>query len=115
MAPPKSNLTVIRSPSAVAELHAIWQWNAERYGLDHADDYLRFIEQRIDRLSYDHAQGGVVHERADLRYITVRRRTRGHGHVIVYRCDDRRVVIAHIFHSAQDWVGKLAEGPGQPD
>ena len=37
MASPERTLTVILSPTAAGELHAIWQWNAERYRLAHAD------------------------------------------------------------------------------
>ena len=45
--------------------------------------------------------------RPDLRYRIVRRRLRGHGHVLVYKFDQNEVRLLHVFHTAQDWDQKL--------
>jgi plasmid stabilization system protein ParE len=112
MASKKSPLTVIRSPTAIDELDEIWQWNAERHGVPHADGYLRYLKENIDALARDYAKGKAVGGRPDLRYILIRRRAKGHGHVAVYQFDDLGVQVLHIFHTAQDWQTKLADEAG---
>ncbi len=109
MASQKPPLTVIRSPAAIDELNDIWRWNAERYSLPHADEYLLYLTDSIADLSHDHLAGKTISARPNLRYILVRRRASGHGHVVAYRFDDKEVRILHIFHTAQDWENKLQE------
>lgn len=104
----KPRLTVIRSPVAQDELHGVWVWNAQHYGPSHADSYLRFIEQSIKRLEHEYALGNSVAARPDLRYMIMRRKATGHGHVVVYRHNDKQVDVLHVFHTAQDWQGELA-------
>lgn len=113
MASNKPQLKVIRAPTAIGELHAVWRWNAEHYGVDHADRYLRFLKDAIERLATGYAEGKEVVTRPDLRYLLIRRRRKGHGHVAVYNFDDKDVHILHIFHTAQDWPTKLANESGQ--
>ena len=100
---------VVLSPTVVDELHDIWRWNAERYTPAHADAYLAFLKQRILGLDRNCQRGQVVSHRLDLRYMLLRRRSRGHGHVAVYSFDDREVRVLHIFHTAQDWPARMAE------
>jgi plasmid stabilization system protein ParE len=107
MASEKSPLAVIRSPAAIDDLDEIWRWNAERYGVPHADSYLRYIKGAIDGLASSYAKGKAVGGRADLRYILIRRRAKGHGHVAVYQIGREAVHVLHIFHTAQDWKNKL--------
>jgi len=105
-------MTVILAPVATDELQGIWDWNAEQYGVAHADEYLGLLWQAIDRLAESHALGTVVPGRADLRYVLVRRRSRGHGHVLVYGVGAAMVTVAHVFHTAQDWQNTLvSESP----
>jgi plasmid stabilization system protein ParE len=111
MAAQQSPLAVIRSPSAIDELHAIWLWNVQRYGVDHADDYLRFLNDGIEDLSRSYARGKMIRTRPDLHYRLIKRRAGGHGHVVVYSFNDQQVFVLHIFHSAQDWQQKLADEP----
>jgi plasmid stabilization system protein ParE len=109
MASEQSPLTVIRSPTAIDELDDVWRWNAGRYGVPHADAYLRYLKESIAGLASSYARGKRVSTRPDLRYVVIRRRTSGHGHVAVYNFDDRDVHILHVFHTAQDWQTKLIE------
>jgi toxin ParE1/3/4 len=109
MASPKPTLTVLRSPIANDELDGIWRWNAQRYSPIHADTYLRYLEDGIDGLEREYPKGKMVIVRPDLRYIIVRRKAKGHGHVVVYRFDDKRVDVLHVFHTAQDWPAILSE------
>ena len=109
MASEKSSLTVIRSPTALDELDGVWRWNAEHYSVPHADAYLRFLKESIAGLASSYARGKAVSTRPDLRYMVIRRRTGGHGHVAVYNFNDAEVHILHVFHTAQDWQAKLIE------
>lgn len=109
MATQKSPLTVIRSPTAIGELDAVWRWNAEHYSPPHADAYLDFLKERIADLANSDIKGNTVSTRPDLRYVVMRRRATGHGHVAVYNFDDKEVHILHVFHTAQDWQTKLTE------
>ena len=114
MAPSEPALTVVLSPTAIDELFGIWHWNAERYSPAHADSYLRYLKTRIDDLASLHAQGKLVTGRPDLRYLIIRRKTRGHGHVAVYRVDGKQVHVLHVFHTAQAWQADIArEKPSQ--
>lgn len=109
MASQKIKLIVIRSATAVDELHEIWQWNAQRYSVPHADEYLRFLKTAIDDLAETHTQGRAVSTRLELKYVLMRRKARRHGHVAVYTVDDNAVNILHVFHTAQNWRTKLTE------
>lgn len=51
----------------------------------------------------------TVSDRPDLRYIIMRCKAKGHGHVVVYRFDETRIDVLHVFHTAQNWQTILAE------
>jgi plasmid stabilization system protein ParE len=108
MASPERTLTVVLSPTAIDELHGVWLRNAEHYSPLHADTYVRYLKGRIYDLSWLYMQGKTVIGRPNLRYIIIRRKAKGHGHLAVYRVDDQEVNVLHVFHSAQDWQAKLA-------
>jgi plasmid stabilization system protein ParE len=107
MATEKPALTIIHSPAAIDELHGIWTWNAQTYGTVHADRYLRYLKICIDKLAVEPQRGRPMSARPDLRYILIRRKSRGHGHVAVYHCTDKEVHILHVFHTAQNWRTRL--------
>jgi plasmid stabilization system protein ParE len=112
MASKKSPLTVIQSATAIDELDDIWRWNAHHYSSPHADKYLRYLKESIATLSGNFAVGKTVGSRPDLRYVLIRRRVSGHGHVAVYNFTDTEVHVLHVFHTAQDWQKRLIrEGP----
>jgi len=114
MVAPKK-LAIELSPIVIAELAEIWRWNDERYGSTHADAYLKFLDERIEGLSTSYLRGTVVPHHHGLRYILALRRSRGSGHLIVYSFDDKRVLVAHVLHSAQDWQSRLAEEAEESD
>jgi plasmid stabilization system protein ParE len=60
-------------------------------------------------LAHRFRQGKVLELRPDLRYFVIRRRSTGHGHVVVYRFDAQQVEVLHVFHTAQDWQTKLTD------
>jgi len=109
MASPEFALTVTVSPTAGAELADIWRWNADRYGADHADQYVGFLRSAIHQLPALYKLGKPVPAQPDLCYLVIRRRAKGHGHIAVFRFDDRAIAVLHVFHTAQDWQTKLAE------
>lgn len=102
-------MPVIYAPAALEELDAVWDWNEKHYGRSRAADYVDFLERRIDALSENHQRGRTVESRPEYRYILIRRKAQGHGHVAVYRCDDKEIHVLHVFHTAQDWQTALAE------
>jgi plasmid stabilization system protein ParE len=52
--------------------------------------------------------------RPDLRYLMIRRKAHGYGHVVVYRVTDVSVEVLHVFHTAQDWQTRLTEETPEP-
>jgi plasmid stabilization system protein ParE len=107
MASPELTLTVVLSPTAIDELHAIWLWNAVRYSTRHADEYVRYLKGQIDELARRYSHGTPVSSRPDLRYIVIRRKPKGHAHLAAYRVAGNAVNVLHVFHSARDWQAKL--------
>jgi len=116
MARKPRKLAVKYAARASAALSEIWDWNAERYGIPHADDYLAFLRAGADDLATEYPAGKSVPGRPGLLYVTIRKNPHGHGHVVVYSVGDDSVEIAYVFHTAQDWhrrlsVGTAEEGP----
>ena len=107
MAPSERALTVIFSQIAIDELQAIWQWNAKNYGPLHANAYDLFLRRRIADLARGYDRGRGITGHPELRYLLIRRKAKGHGHLAVYRVDDRAVNVLHVFHTAQDWSEQI--------
>lgn len=101
------SLTVRYTRLALADLDQIWESNAERYSADRADRYLDFLRAGILELVEDPHRGRAVPERERYRYIVRKRRSRGAGHVVVYEVIEDRIEILGVFHTSQDWQGKL--------
>jgi plasmid stabilization system protein ParE len=107
MARTEPRLNVVFAPEALDDLARIWIRNAERYGLEHADEYVGFLKQVIFSLDRSYGAGKAIDSRPDLRYILVRRKPKGHGHLAVYRVSSTAVEVLHVFHTAQDWEPRL--------
>ncbi len=107
MAGKQPRLKVILADDAIDQLDDIWRWNAERYGSAHADKYSAFLKRSIDALDKNYFRGKPIEAHPELRYILVRRKNRGHGHVAVYTFDSQSVDVLNVFHSAQDWPSKI--------
>ena len=52
--------------------------------------------------------------RPNYRYLVMRRRKKWHGHLAVYRYDDKTIDVLHAFHTAQDWQSILADETPTP-
>jgi plasmid stabilization system protein ParE len=109
MAAKSRGLTVSLSPSALASLNQIWDWNAQIHGADHANRYLTFLRTETAKLSHLHFAGKRVPTRHNLSYIIIQRRRGAHGHVAVYELIGKVVHILNYYHTAQDWQTKLRE------
>jgi len=109
MARKSSPLTVNYHARALEALKQIWNWNAVHYDQGHADSYIVFLKQATDNLAdmYHSRAGRPVPTRPEFRYITIRRSSRGHGHVAIYRVMDKEVQVMEFFHTAQDWQAHI--------
>ena len=96
-------MTVVNTASATDDLDEIWRWNARHRSPAQANEYLAFLRSEIDELASKHASGQPVPNRPGCFYNTIRRKTRGHGHVAVYRTAGTTVIVMRVFHTAQNW------------
>lgn len=101
-------LTLEYTPGALADLEIIWDWNAYNYGNDHADRYLAFLQGQTERLRGT-IQGRSVPTRPDFKYLTIRRRRKTHGHIVVYERIENRIRVLRYFRTSQDWQNDLDE------
>ena len=95
------------SAAALDTLSDIWLWNATHYGSAHADGYVRFLEAAFETLTWAETVGRPVPDRPEYRYLLIKRRAGGHGHVAVFQVDGEQVTVLRIFHTAQDWAATL--------
>ena len=107
MAQRPRELTLQYSLLVKLRLAEIWRWNAERYGEDHATKYIGFLEQHTRALKLEYLRGRGVPGRPSYRYITIKKRVKGHGYVVVYQICETEIFIFYYFHTAQDWLGQL--------
>lgn len=107
MAERAGELAIHFGPAALRHLDEIWHWNVANHGADHADAYVGFLLVRIAELVIDPQAVKEVPGRPDLRYVAVRKRRRGHGHIAVYAREGSTLEVLYLFHTAQDWLKKL--------
>jgi plasmid stabilization system protein ParE len=98
---------VVLSLDAEADLTEIWLWNAEERGVRHADDYISFLREHIAKLETRSDIGTKIDLGPDYRYILMKRRSGGHGHIAVYQIRSDEILVVHVFHTSQDWRAKL--------
>lgn len=103
-------LRVVISTRALKTLDKIWDWNAKKYNAEHAQDYIDFLKRKARGLATGYLVGKIVPSAPELRYLTIKRSPRGHGHVAVYHIYGDVVEVANFYHTAQDWQSKLARG-----
>ena len=96
-------MTVVLTADATDDLDEVWRYTARTYGSRPANEYLAFLRRVIDELATTHPHGLPVDTRPAYRYITIRRKPRGHGHIAVYEVDANTVSVTRVFHTAQDW------------
>ncbi len=91
------------SSLAQSDLWDIWVWNAETYGSDHADRYLRFLLNQVKKLSRTPLLGQVIRERDGVRRLMIRKKGKGYGHLAFYRLAGENIEVIRVLHTARDW------------
>ncbi len=96
-------MSVAYAPQAAEDLLSIWLSNRDHYGISHADAYIAFLRAGIAEIPPSVSADREVPGRPGLQYRLLRRRRRGHGHVVVYQPQPDGIRVLHVFHTAQDW------------
>lgn len=81
--------------------------NARQYSIEHADDYLAFLNRHIDGLDDSHSKCKEVRGRNAVKYLVILKRLSGHGHVTVFKVVGDVIRVLRVFHTAQDWQNQL--------
>lgn len=100
-------MTIVITAQARKELGLIWDWNAERYSIEHANRYIAFLIGEAEAICDNLGIARPVPRRKGLQYILIRAKPRGHGHVAIFRKKGDVLEIVHYFHTAQNWRKRL--------
>ncbi|MET4698810.1 toxin ParE1/3/4 [Constrictibacter sp. MBR-5] len=85
------------TPLARGDLEGIWDYSAETWGTEQAERYVRQIHAVCEALCTGRSTG------RDIGHVSAGCRAADSGsHVIVYRIDDRRLVVVRILHVRMD-------------
>lgn len=107
MAERSRRLSLRYSLLAESCLAQIWRWNAEHYNATHATEFLEFLKGRTSRLQSDYLRGRPIPTRPSYRYLTLKKRARGSGYVVVYQVLETEIHVFYYFHTSQDWLQQL--------
>ena len=89
-------------PAAETDLEDIWDYTAETWGPDQADDYVRGLARTFDLLA---EFPEIARERTE-----IEPPVRCHpyrSHLIIYRQEGAWVVIVRVVHARRHWAGLL--------
>ena len=81
------------SPAAISDLNGIWDYSAERWGLDQADLYIDELRDACRALASGHKHGRPVELRSGYLCILAG------SHVIYYQDRDNRISVIRVLHS----------------
>jgi len=101
-------VTIVYADAAKADLAEIWVYNAERYDVARADEYLQFLRSAFARLSEDPVLGRPVAAIQGVHRLVAKRRPSGHGHVAYYRIEPDCIVILRILHTSMHAIDHLS-------
>jgi toxin ParE1/3/4 len=90
------------SPRARADLDDIWNYSAQRWGTDQAEDYIRLVQKAIETVSEEPRRGRTCDE--------VRKGYRKYpvgSHVLIYRGGKAGIDIVRILHNRMDFERHL--------
>ncbi len=107
MARVPSRLTVNYSTQSLRDLGEIWDWNADEYGVQRADNYVSFLRRETLKLANSTNPGREVDSADHFRYHVITRRSRGYGHVVVFVIEAENLFVLRYFHTSQDWETKF--------
>jgi toxin ParE1/3/4 len=91
------NRKVFRSPEAQEDLLYIWQFGADEWSPDQANEHLRDIEDMCDRLRV-HPELGRNRDELIVGLYSIPI----HPHVVFYRQSPETITIVRILHEALD-------------
>ena len=100
------------SPAANDDLWEIWVANVNQYrDTAHADSYVDFLRSGIDELASDFNYGRRTALFPEFRFITLRKRNRGHGHYVIYKVDESRqsIMVLRVYHTRMDVESRLRQ------
>jgi len=87
---------LVFSPAAIADIHKIWNYTAERWGMDQADQYTDTIQDACYALTKGIRTGRKVDIRAGyLKYLVG-------SHMIYYKQELSRINVVRILHGQMD-------------
>lgn len=108
MARGSRRLALAYSPESLADLDEIWEWNARQHGVTHADVYIGFLTSATLKLTQFDTPGDPVPASSVYRYAILRRRRKGHGHVVAFTVENQAIFVWHYYHTSQDWQSQLS-------
>lgn len=86
------------SPAAQSDVAGIWDYTAEKWGIDQAEAYVRRIKRAVQAVAADHWLGRACDEiRPGYWKFMVG------SHVLFYRIDQDGIDIIRILHSHMDF------------
>lgn len=92
----------VLSPRAQQDLDEIWDYTAQRWGLDQAEDYVRLLRSAIETVASDPRKGRPIDEvRAGYRKYLAG------SHMLMYREIEVGIDVARILHSRMDFEQHL--------
>lgn len=100
-------LKVVLTESAMKDQKGIWLYNAENYGIEHADRYLAFLDQQVMQLSKHPYYGFAVDDPPGIRMLIARKGSRGHGYRIFYSVENELLIVHGFIHTARDWHSQI--------
>jgi toxin ParE1/3/4 len=88
----------VLSPRARADLDDIWNYTAQRWGTDQAEEYLRLLQSAIDTVA-DEPRKGRASDEVRQGY----RKYAAGSHMLFYRVIDTGIDVIRILHSRMDF------------
>jgi plasmid stabilization system protein ParE len=110
MASRKDRLDIVYSERAVKTFADILEWSTERFGDSVAARYVQGLRQAVRRLGKYPLSGHPLTPDRPYRYLVFRARGGAKGHIVVYVVALERIEVVALFHTSQDWRGRIERG-----
>jgi len=98
---------VVYTGQAQRDLDETFEWNARHYGSARAETYIQFLVASIAKLTEAPYSCPLIPSGDAIRFFVIKKaRSRSnYGHIAVYEVIEDNLVVHHVFHSAQNWLG----------
>lgn len=87
---------LVFSPAAQRDFDAIWDYSADAWGVDQADDYTGLIHAACEALAGGRTAGRPTDVRSGYR------KQRAGSHVIYFQVQETGITVIRLLHVAQD-------------